>query len=299
MSTASTPKLLHTRLGPVEYVELGEGPVVLALHGAMGGYDQSLLIARTIGAQGYRYIAVSRPGYLGTPLSAGESPEAQADLCAALLEALGVGQAAVMAVSGGGPCAMHFALRHAERCWSLVLVSTCGEIIDTPLPLSFHIMTFLARWPPIVNAMRKRAARNPERAASRSISDPAVRARTLADPEVGPLFKALLASTSDRVEQRLAGTQNDIAITRGTTYPLEAIRVPTLVVHGTQDPLVPFERHAKALVSRIPGAELVRVDEGEHVAIFTHNQEVRERVARFLRAHAPVTSRLLGEPGSN
>ncbi len=36
---------------------------MLTLHGSMGGYDQGLILARTAGVPGLRYIAPSRPGY--------------------------------------------------------------------------------------------------------------------------------------------------------------------------------------------------------------------------------------------
>jgi pimeloyl-ACP methyl ester carboxylesterase len=47
---------------------------------------------------------------------------AQADAHAALLDALGIEQAAVLGASAGAPSAMQFALRHAERCRALVLL---------------------------------------------------------------------------------------------------------------------------------------------------------------------------------
>jgi hypothetical protein len=40
--------------------------------------------------------------------------------------------------------------------------------------------------------------------------------------------------------------------------------------------------------SRVPGAELLAIEGGEHVAIFTHRDEVRARSGRFLGAHAPA-----------
>lgn len=283
-----TPIIANTRHGRVEYAEFGNGPVVLALHGAMGGYDQSLLLARTIGDAGYRYIGVSRPGYLDTPLSSGKTPEQQADLCADLLDILGIRDVAVMAVSGGGPCAIHFALRHQERCRSLVLVSTCGEKVDTPIPFSFHLTRLLVRWPACANAMRKKALANIELAASRSIPDPVTRARLLSDPEAGPLFVELTTSTCDRMAQRMPGTENDIRITRTTSYPLEEVAVPVLIVHGTADRMVPFMPHAQALATRIPGAELLVIDDGEHAAIFTHRDIVKAHVARFLCRHDSV-----------
>jgi pimeloyl-ACP methyl ester carboxylesterase len=176
------PTIVNTRRGPLEYVACGEGPAVLALHGAMGGYDHGLILARTIGETGYRFIAVSRPGYLGTPLTAGRTPEEQADLYADLLDALGLREVAVMAVSGGGPSALHFVLRHRGRCWGLVLVSTSSGKVDIRLPLSFQVMKLLMRWPWFVATTRRRTERDWERAARPSIADPVVRARTVRDP---------------------------------------------------------------------------------------------------------------------
>lgn len=141
------PSAVATRRGPVEAVSVGEGPAVLALHGAMGGCDQSLILARTLGEAGYRYVALSRPGYLGTPLAAGRSPEEQADLYAGVLDALGLGRVVVMAVSGGGPSAIHFALRHPARCAGLVLASTTGAPVEDRPPLAFYLLPLLVRWP--------------------------------------------------------------------------------------------------------------------------------------------------------
>lgn len=284
------PSIMNTPRGPVEYSTYGAGPTILALHGAMGGYDQGLILARTIGPPGYRFLSVSRPGYLETPLDSGRTPEEQADLCAALLDALGIFTAAVMAVSGGGPCATQFALRYPERCWALLLVSTCGQKVEGGVPFAFRIMKLLARWPAFANAMRRKRLGDPETAARRSISDPVLCARTLQDPETGPLFRELMASTFDRMWLRLQGTENDIRVTRATTYPLEQIAPPALIVHGTADRLVPFEQHAKVLEARIPRAELLALEGGEHASIFTHRDQVRRRVAHFFAAHVPRDS---------
>ena len=123
MLTAASPRIQTTARGPVELFTDGDGPNVLALHGAMGGWDQSLLLAHTL-APGFRALAISRPGYLGTPLLSGAAPEQQADLCAALLDALGLERVIVMAVSGGGVMALPFAAKYPARVEKLVLVST-------------------------------------------------------------------------------------------------------------------------------------------------------------------------------
>jgi len=286
-SSWSVPTILNTRRGPIEYVESGEGAAVLAIHGAMGGYDQGEILARTIGEPAYRYVAISRPGYLGTPLSVGCTPEEQADLYAELLDGLGIRQTAIMAISGGGPSAIHFVLRHRERCWGLVLISTCAGKVNTPIPISFKLMKPLVRWPAFVAMMKRRTKKDLERALHRSISDPVIRARTVQDPQVRPLLEEVIVGVFDGIIRRLPGTDNDIRITQTTTYPLEQIAVPTLVVHGMEDRLVPFIQNGKSLAARIPGAQLLTVEGGEHMAIFTHRKEVRERVTRFLRDVAP------------
>jgi pimeloyl-ACP methyl ester carboxylesterase len=284
---ASDVRVVNTRRGPVELAVRGDGPAVLCLHGAMGGWDQSLLLARTLGPPGLRYVALSRPGYLGTSLSAGRTLAQQADLCRDVLDALGIPAAAVMAVSGGGPSALQFALAHRERCWGAVIVSSVCSRNDVPLPLAWYVMKLVARFPPLVALMRRGAQRDPERAARRSIPDPVLRERTLRDPEAGPLLRELQASTADRMAERLAGTENDVAITRGElSLALERVAVPTLVVHGTADRVAPFAQGLE-MSRRIPGAELLAVEGGDHVAIFTHLAEARARVGRFLLAHAP------------
>jgi pimeloyl-ACP methyl ester carboxylesterase len=249
----------------------------------MGGYDQGQILVRTIGESGYRYVSVSRPGYLGTPLTVGRTPEEQADLYEELLDGLGIRETAIMAISGGGPSAIQFALRHRNRCGGLVLISTCAGKVNTPIPFSFKLMKLLVRWPAFVAMMKRRTKKDLERALRRSISDSTIRACTVQDPQVGPLIQEVIVGVFDRITLRLPGTDNDIRITRTTTYPLEEITVPVLVVHGTEDRLIPFKQHGMSLAARIPGAQLLAVEGGEHMAIFTHRDEVRVRITQFLR----------------
>jgi pimeloyl-ACP methyl ester carboxylesterase len=274
-------RILTTSRGPVEYLDTGEGEVVLSLHGAMGGYDQAQLLARTIGGSNYRYLSLSRPGYLGTSLAAGRSPEEQADLYAELLDLLKIGKVIVIAISGGGPSAIHFALRHRERCHGLVLVSTCGGMAKNKVPLFFHIITALAKWPAFVSMLKKKTEANLKQSLGRSISDPAILDRTLGDADVMALYRELAVGGFLRMAERIEGTKNDIRITQTTSYPLQDIAVPTLVVHGSKDPLVPFKEHGKRLAEEIPGAQLFLAEGGEHVTIFTHRREVQSRVSAF------------------
>lgn len=62
---------------------------------------------------------------------------------------------------------------------------------------------------------------------------------------------------------------------------LAEIRVPTLVVHGTEDHIVPFA-HGQELARRIPGARLVTVPGGHRALFAAHAGRLVEEVRRFM-----------------
>lgn len=283
-----------TAAGPIEMASVGEGPALLSLHGGMGGVDQGLILARALFAagSGLRFVAVSRPGYLGTPLAAGAAPEEQADLFAALLDRLGIDRCLVAAVSGGGPSAVHFAARHPTRCAGLILVSACTGVLPTPPQLSrrMPMLRLLAAAPWLMAMMRWRAARDPDRVASRSIPDPELRAATLAHPEAGPLLQAIQTDVLTRLGERLPGTLNDVErFAALAPLPLAQVTAPVLAVHGAADPVVDFAHGERARIEA--QAELLRIEGGGHVALFTHLDLIRERVRRFSRPFLISTPR--------
>jgi pimeloyl-ACP methyl ester carboxylesterase len=294
-ATVAVPQMVETRCGRVECAISDTGPAVMLLHGAMGGWDQGVLLGRSaLGESGYQRIAISRPGYLGTPLSGGRTPQEQADAYAAVLDRIGVRSAVVIAISGGGQSALQFALWHGDRCRALVMISACSAPIEVRLPLRFYLMKAMARFPFLVENMRKKAERDPEAASRRSIPDAGLRARTIGDPEAGPLMAALQASTFSRMAERMPGTINDIAQSRRAfSYPVERLRMPLLVVHGTQDQAVRVAQ-ARLLAAKVPGAELMVIEGGPHSSLFTHLHEIRARVGGFLSNSIGGESRWAG-----
>lgn len=119
---AGRADVVETALGGVEVAVAGEGRPVLVVHGSGGGFDQGLALGAPIADRGWRILAPSRFGYLGTPMPDGASPALQADAFAALLDALGIGALPVVGVSAGALSAVEFAIRHPERCEALVLM---------------------------------------------------------------------------------------------------------------------------------------------------------------------------------
>ena len=146
---ATGSQVIPTPCGPIEYATAGRGPAVLLVHGAGGGFDQALDIAQDLAAHGYRAIALSRFGYLRTPLPADASPAAQADAHACLLDALGIERASIVGVSAGAPSSMQFALRHPRRTTSLALLVPLAYVPREVEPL-----------PPVTRFMLMKAVRS-------------------------------------------------------------------------------------------------------------------------------------------
>ena len=105
---AAASRVAGTPHGEIEYALIGAGRPILISHGILGGFDQSAVASELILSPGEQAIAISRFGYLRSPLSNGRdaplrTPEDQADAFAALLDELGVETAPVIGISGGGP----------------------------------------------------------------------------------------------------------------------------------------------------------------------------------------------------
>ena len=66
----------------------------------------------------------------------------------------------------------------------------------------------------------------------------------------------------------------------------EALRVPTLLIHGEKDRLIPVE-YSQEVAHRIPNAELVVADGGGHECLVSHHRSVSPILNTFLMKHVP------------
>ena len=123
--TAEGSTIVDTSLGKVEYIDHGDGPPVLFVHGSPGGCDQGAVMTEFLVARGFRAVSLSRPGYLGTPLTdrVAGTPDQQADLEIALMDKLGIGTSRIMCWSGGGPSSYRLAAKHPDRVTALVTLA--------------------------------------------------------------------------------------------------------------------------------------------------------------------------------
>jgi pimeloyl-ACP methyl ester carboxylesterase len=124
---ASIPTTIYaSRHGDIQYRVVGDGPTMLVSHGLTGGVDQAeYLVTRWRNLdERYRFLYVSRFGYLKSSLPDNATPRIQAAAYKDLLDHLGIDRVIVVGNSAGGASAMWFAIDYPERTNGLILISS-------------------------------------------------------------------------------------------------------------------------------------------------------------------------------
>jgi pimeloyl-ACP methyl ester carboxylesterase len=272
----SGSSVLPTDDGEIEYAVQGEGPPVLLLHGSGGGYDQGLLLGKIALVGAFRQIAVSRFGYLRSPVPNDASVVAQAAAYAALLDHLGVDKVIVVAGSGGGPSALQFAHDFPERTSGLVLVSAVSKAIPSGERNGLLIG--------IIQAIQRSdflfwlAAKAFQSQFLELIGLPPDGYRDLA-PDEQHLAQQML-DVMHPMSLRRTGSFRE-----GEQRPLDAVALgtiaaPTLILHAKDDSLVVYE-HAEHAHRSIPQSTLVLFNTGGH-GLLGRIDSVRDHVGSFL-----------------
>lgn len=280
--------LINTDRGSMEYVTLGEGPAVLLLHGAPGGYDQAMPMLD------FQIIAPSRPGYLRTKLSVGDTYEEQAKAYVSLLDSLGIDRAAVLGFSAGGPPALQFATQYPERTWAVILISAVTKkwILPELEPSVFRNVTDQVFGRDFADWLMARAVMQfPERLLldqENELLSAGDRQILRRDPEKLRFLLDVVTNKIGPWSLRYKGIANDLKqyASLSETGPLP-ISAPTLVIHGTDDAAVD-PSHAKSVHSRIRDSELAMIHGAGHAVWFAHYDEVESLVLQFLNEHKPI-----------
>jgi len=273
--------IADTALGKIEYGVAGAGAPLFSIHGAGGGYDQGLLIAEALVGGGFQVIAPSRFGYLRTPTPSDVSPSAQADAHAALLDVLGVDRAIVVGTSAGAPSAMQLAIRYPERVAAVILLVprafAPGHTVQVDSTPANHAVlkviqagSDFAYWSMLHATPRK---------LMRFMGVQPEVVETAAPSELEWAMHVLTSIMP--LSMRVAGIENDSAISLDEAWPLERICAPTLIVTSSDD-LFHTQPAAEYTAAHIPGAQLVVYPTGGHFFI-GHSEDVRSAVRGFLQ----------------
>ncbi|MEO6848221.1 MAG: alpha/beta hydrolase [Chthoniobacterales bacterium] len=294
-------KIADTIAGNIEFARSGKtGPFVLVFHGAPGGYDQALLLGESLSSHGYQVIAPSRPGYLRTPLSTGILPEDQADAMAALLDTLGIDKVAVLGFSAGTPAATQFAIRHPERVWGVILVSTLPKAycpyVSSPRGLLGELMLHKSYSDTGSWLLVEESKHFPVTTVLRMLSwDTKIREQEKnkiayaisKSPDQLAWFQKLLLTTAP-MTVRQPGFINDMVLIRGMQkIAYNSIKTPLLVIHGDKDVDTPIA-DVKAAMTGLPNVDMVTVeDSGPIVWLGPNANSVNQKILTFLQTNAP------------
>ena len=222
----------------------GSGPVLLLIPG-LGAtrvvYDPLVPLLR----DRREVVVYDQRGIGGSQFTPGPySTEQLADDAAAVLDGLDIAQCAVLGASFGGMVATQLALRHQQRLSALILAATgpgYAHLLEEPGPGA-------------TDALLGKGARTPEEAYRRACTVLYSQRFQREHPDF------IEAQVRDRGRRPIAARafQAQYAASRAHDAwdELPSLRVPTLVLHGEEDAVMPAA-NARAMAARIPGAEYV------------------------------------------
>ena len=225
---------------PVNYTDQGTGPTVLILHGGAGSISVGGFAGQLADALPARVIAPVHPGFDATPCP--ENLDTVAGLArtySQLLDELDLADVTVYGNSIGGWIAAEIGLQHNPRVGRLVLANAVGlDVPDHPI------------------------------ADVSSLTMDQVVDRSNYEPDK---FRFDPTTLPPAMQEVLAANQASLGLYGGTAMGdptllgrLPQITVPTLVVWGAADHIVPPE-HGEAYAHTIPHGELAVIDHAGHL----------------------------------
>lgn len=191
----------------------------------------------------------------GLPLKTAYTLSDMAKDGAALLDALGIDKAHIVGASMGGMIVQLMAANHSEKVLSMTSIMSSSGRPGLPGPRADIRKRLMAPRP--ANPTKDEAVR---------LGAEALESISFADPSRPPsAFVDMAARAFDRGYYPIGMKRQLLAIVAdgSRVERLKKITVPTLVVHGGADPLVP-KAGSEDIVRHIPGARLAIIDEMAH-----------------------------------
>jgi pimeloyl-ACP methyl ester carboxylesterase len=275
-------EIVSTPHGTLEYATAGNGPPVLSIHGAGGGFDQALDMTGALAGRGYKIVAPSRFGYLGSDFPADATVAMQADAYVALLDRLGIDKIFVVAISAGAWSATQFAIRHPERCRALVLLVPADFLppgtknFGGPLVRAIFGSDFVA-W-----AAAKSTPLMPGAMTRMMLGTDAAVVQTASPDE-----KARVQQVLDHllpVSARFKGMLFDIATAATPApYAVDRIECPVLAI-STEDDAFGTATRARFVAETAPNGKAVIFPTGGHALVGRYDEVLNEVTSFFQSA---------------
>lgn len=259
--TPPTGKFVEVDGVRLHYVDRGEGPVVVLLHGnGMMLQDFEASGVLDLAAAQRRVIAFDRPGFGHSerPRTTAWTPQCQADLISKALKSIGVERAVVLGHSWGTLVALAMALNHPETVTGLVLLS--GYYFATARP---DVIALSVPAIPIVGDVVAHTVAP----LTALISGPAALKASFAPAPVSETFASFPAAMALRPSQVRAAAADTAMMIPGAAALSDrygSLALPVIIMAGDGDLIVHPGRHAQALAEVIPSAELRMVPNEGH-----------------------------------
>ncbi len=278
----------------VHVVEAGDGPPVVHLHGTnTSSLSHLMLPGRTPAIRSY---LIDRPGCgLSDPedFRPEDFREYAIGFVGDMLDVLGLDAAHLVGASGGGLWATWYSLAHPERVRGLVMLGSVPTLPGGRVPLALR----LAATPGIGDVM-VRAVKPGRRMLLKMMGSVGEAETIVRHPE---LLDALVAGARDPVATRanlaelraLISPRGFRTIMRLSHAELRRLAVPTLMIWGDRDPVVPVVE-ARALAAEIPYARLEELPAG-HVPQLGNPGRTAALLEEFVQATGP-TAQHQGSP---
>ena len=263
----------QAKVGDIElhYEVQGDGFPLLLIMGFGGGHNAWFFQTQAF-KKHFKVIVYDNRGVGKTPRSPTPyTVMTMADDAVGLLKHLGIDRAHVLGMSQAGRVAQEIAINYPEMVAKLVLACATSKDEDSATPgmlealgvkegdtgVDFRSIDFRKAYSSIVSLSY-------ERRLYRMFLVPLAR------------LQAKLADLEGQLEQMEA------CVGHSTADRLHSIKAPTLVLTGTADRIV-FPTASEEILSRIPNAELVKLEGGSHACFLEMRGRFNEEILRFLR----------------
>lgn len=214
-----------------------------------------------------------------------KNPYSIADMAgdaAAVLDVLKIREAHVIGLSMGGMIAQEIAINHPNKVQSLTLMMTSGYVADPDLPglTSRYFLSSIVKGIPLLkyriaggekNLIRERIAKTIAVSGYENLD-----IKDLAEQVLYDLRKRRGVSIGGALQHQKA-----VSISGSRYEKLEKVNIPVLVIHGTDDKILPVE-HGKKLAEVMPNAKGIWIDSIGHVFPFPNMNELMKHIVSHL-----------------